>query len=65
MAKAAKRSRKKGEPLPTEVIPGIAVDPLPADPEREAAEEIRRDLERMVGESPESLAALLSTWMAK
>jgi flagellar M-ring protein FliF len=65
MAKAAKRSRKKGEPLPTEIIPGLPVAPLPADPEREAAEEIRRDLERLVGESPESLAALLSTWMAK
>ena len=66
LAKAGKRGRgKKGEPAPTEVIPGISVDPLPADPERVAAEEIRRDLERMVGESPESLAALLSTWMAK
>ncbi len=65
MAKAAKKGRKKGEIAPTEVIPGIAVDPLPNDPERVAAEEIRRDLERMVGESPESLAALLSTWMAK
>jgi flagellar M-ring protein FliF len=35
------------------------------DPDHQAVEEIRADLERMLAESPESLAALLSAWMAK
>jgi flagellar biosynthesis/type III secretory pathway M-ring protein FliF/YscJ len=35
------------------------------DPDRQAVDEIKGDLERMLNESPESLAALLSTWMAK
>lgn len=63
--RGGKKKRKKGEPDATEILPQIPVAPMPADPERVAADEIKRDLERMVGESPESLAALLSTWMAK
>jgi hypothetical protein len=33
--------------------------------DQEAVAEIKADLERMLSESPESLAALLSGWMAK
>ena len=39
--------------------------PMDLDPDRAAVEEIRADLERMLAESPESLAALLSSWMSK
>lgn len=39
--------------------------PVELDPDHQAVEEIRADLERMLSESPESLAALLSAWMAK
>ena len=63
--RGGKKKRKKGEPDATEIMPQMPIAPMPADPERVAADEIKRDLERMVSESPESLAALLSTWMAK
>jgi flagellar M-ring protein FliF len=66
MAIPGKKSKKskKGEPVTTEVMPTLSTA-APADPERQAVDEIRNDLERIVNESPESLAALLSTWMAK
>jgi flagellar biosynthesis/type III secretory pathway M-ring protein FliF/YscJ len=40
----------------------VLVDPA-AD--KVAMEEIRSDLEKILAESPESLASLLSTWMTK
>lgn len=65
-ATGGRRRGRKGQPeVPaTEVMPRVDELP-PMDPDRQAVEEIKHDLERMVAESPESLAALLSTWMAK
>jgi flagellar M-ring protein FliF len=60
----ARRRRAEAPPVPALVPAAAAVDPA-ADPDRAAVDDIRADLERMLNESPESLAALLSNWMAK
>ncbi len=62
--KKAKKG-KKGAVDPAEATPAAAHSQIPTDPDRQAVEEIKGDLERMLNESPESLTALLSTWMAK
>lgn len=59
-----RRGRKKEAPTPMPVPAALQIDG-PTDPDRQAVDEIRADLERMLAESPESLAALLSSWMAK
>jgi hypothetical protein len=46
-------------------MPVVARAAATGDPDRLAVDEIKGDLERMLAESPESLAGLLSTWMAK
>jgi len=64
--KKAKKGKKGATPdMAPELAPRVAAPTRPADPDRQAVEEIKADLERMVSESPESLAALLSGWMAK
>jgi len=64
--KRAKKAKKGAAAEPTpDVAPRVGAPSRPADPDRQAVEEIKADLERMVAESPESLAALLSGWMAK
>jgi flagellar M-ring protein FliF len=60
-----RKKGKKGAVDPTEVMPAPAHSPIHSDPDRQAVDEIKGDLERMLNESPESLTALLSTWMAK
>ncbi len=60
-----RKGKKKGDVDPTETMPAAARAAAPGNPDREAVDEIKGDLERMLQESPESLAALLSTWMAK
>jgi flagellar M-ring protein FliF len=62
--KKAKKG-KKGAADPTTALPATVHAAAPSDPDRQAVDEIKGDLERMLAESPESLAALLSTWMAK
>ncbi len=66
--KGAKQKKGgKNEPIaPTAAMP-VANDwnAHAPDPERAAVDEIKGDLERMMAESPESLAALLSSWMAQ
>lgn len=56
---------RQADAAPIEGMPPTVHAPLPNDPDRQAVDEIKGDLERMLNESPESLAALLSTWMAK
>jgi flagellar M-ring protein FliF len=66
--KAAKgKKASKHDPVsPTAVMPTAnAWTAQAADPDRAAVDEIKGDLERMLAESPESLAALLSSWMAQ
>ncbi|MCU1387881.1 MAG: hypothetical protein JWL72_1219, partial [Ilumatobacteraceae bacterium] len=63
-----KGSKKDGTADPTEVMPVVTGRTTPVadtDPDRVAVDEIKGDLEKMLNESPESLAALLSSWMAK
>jgi flagellar M-ring protein FliF len=60
-----RKKGKKGAVDPTEVMPTPLHSPIHSDPDRQAVDEIKGDLERMLNESPESLTALLSTWMAK
>jgi flagellar biosynthesis/type III secretory pathway M-ring protein FliF/YscJ len=65
---SGKKSKKgkKGEPEPSELLPRIVTGSRSSnDPDREAVDEIKGDLERMLAESPDSLSALLSNWMAK
>jgi flagellar biosynthesis/type III secretory pathway M-ring protein FliF/YscJ len=59
-----KKNNGKGQQAHAEGVPR-AVDTSVHDPDRTAVNEIKGDLERMLAESPESLAALLSNWMAK
>jgi flagellar biosynthesis/type III secretory pathway M-ring protein FliF/YscJ len=62
----AKRGKKGAVPQAApELAPRVGAPSRPTDPDRQAVDEIKADLERMVAESPESLAALLSGWMAK
>jgi flagellar biosynthesis/type III secretory pathway M-ring protein FliF/YscJ len=62
----AKKGKKGAVPQPApELAPRVSAPSRPTDPDRQAVDEIKADLERMVAESPESLAALLSGWMAK
>jgi flagellar M-ring protein FliF len=62
----AKKGKKGAVPQATpELAPRVSAPSRPTDPDRQAVDEIKADLERMVAESPESLAALLSGWMAK
>jgi flagellar M-ring protein FliF len=68
--KGTKRGRRRKRRDAKEAQPAVLpvaqrVDQPIADPDRVAVDEIRSDLERMLNESPESLAALLSSWMAK
>ena len=64
--KKVKKGKKGAQPEPApELAPRVGAPSRPVDPDREAVEDIKADLERMVSESPESLAALLSGWMAK
>ena len=63
-----KGSKKDGAADPTDVmpvVPGRMTPVADTDPDRVAVDEIKGDLEKMLAESPESLAALLSSWMAK
>ncbi len=64
-----RRKSKKGtgseDVLATAALPATVKATSAKDPDREAVDEIKGDLERMMNESPESLAALLSSWMAK
>ncbi|MGZ4673844.1 MAG: flagellar M-ring protein FliF C-terminal domain-containing protein, partial [Ilumatobacteraceae bacterium] len=60
-----RKKGKKGAVDPAEGMPAVVRSPIPTDPDRQAVDEIKGDLERMLNESPESLTALLSTWMAK
>jgi flagellar M-ring protein FliF len=62
--KKAKKG-KKGVADPADGMPMAARAATSGDPDRQAVDEIKGDLERMLAESPESLAGLLSTWMAK
>jgi hypothetical protein len=62
--KKAKKG-KKGAGDSVEGMPVVARAAATGDPDRLAVDEIKGDLERMLAESPESLAGLLSTWMAK
>lgn len=64
LAEAVGKRRRKRDAV---VEPAVAADDpaAPADPDHAAVDEIRSDLARMLNESPESLAALLSSWMAK
>jgi flagellar M-ring protein FliF len=59
----ARRRRRADEPVPA--LATAAAGDVAVDPDRAAVDDIRADLERMLNESPESLAALLSTWMAQ
>lgn len=62
--KEKKRRKKKGEP--DDELPELpALDGPDLEHDRLAMEEIRSDLEKILNESPESLATLLSTWMTK
>ncbi len=62
--KAKKKKRKKGEPEEeAEAVPALIGPDLAGD--KAAMEEIRSDLEKILNESPESLATLLSSWMTK
>ena len=63
--KKAKKGKKGAAAEPAGGMPAVAHAPTSSDPDRQAVDEIKGDLERMLSESPESLAALLSTWMAK
>ncbi|MEA3185485.1 MAG: Flagellar M-ring protein C-terminal, partial [Ilumatobacteraceae bacterium] len=65
--KKAKKGKKgeKGAADPVEGVPVAARAAASGDPDRLAVDEIKGDLERMLVESPESLAGLLSSWMAK
>ena len=60
-----RKKGKKGAVDPAEGLPAVVHSTRPTDPDRQAVDEIKGDLERMLNESPESLTALLSTWMAK
>ncbi|MGZ4764653.1 MAG: flagellar basal-body MS-ring/collar protein FliF [Ilumatobacteraceae bacterium] len=60
-----RKKGKKGAVDPADGLPAVVRSPMPTDPDRQAVDEIKGDLERMLNESPESLTALLSTWMAK
>jgi flagellar biosynthesis/type III secretory pathway M-ring protein FliF/YscJ len=66
-----RKSRKKAKSAPVAETTALPIAARPAsatnasDPDRLAVDEIKGDLERMLNESPESLAALLSAWMAK
>lgn len=62
-----KRRRRRDRPAQQPALLPAAqrIDQPITDPDRVAVDEIRSDLERMLNESPESLAALLSSWMAK
>jgi flagellar biosynthesis/type III secretory pathway M-ring protein FliF/YscJ len=67
VASGRRARRKRGadkDPRPALATAAAAID-VAVDPDRAAVDDIRADLERMLHESPESLAALLSTWMAK
>ncbi len=59
------KGKKGAATAPAPVLTATAAPQRTADPDREAVDEIKGDLERMLAESPESLAALLSSWMAK
>lgn len=59
------RRRRRDDRPDLAPLAGVAADDLPVDPDRAAVDDIRADLARLLDESPESLAALLSTWMAK
>jgi flagellar M-ring protein FliF len=61
----ARKAAKYAVPMSTTVLPAMPGTPVSTDPDRVAVDEIKGDLERMMAESPESLAALLSSWMAK
>ncbi|MCU1393264.1 MAG: fliF [Ilumatobacteraceae bacterium] len=71
IAGKSKKNKKKdkGEETmtPTITMPAVSYRPGDSanDPDKLAVDEIKGDLERMLNESPESLAALLSSWMAK
>jgi flagellar M-ring protein FliF len=58
------RRRRRADDAPVPALATAAAAELAVDPDRAAVDDIRADLERMLNESPESLAALLSTWMA-
>lgn len=64
--KKAKKD-KKGATDDTEllIVPSRATERPTGRMDQEAVAEIKADLERMLAESPESLAALLSGWMTK
>lgn len=59
-----RRRSQQAQPV-NEPVPAAETPVGPIDPDHAALDEIRSDLARMLNESPESLAALLSTWMAK
>ncbi len=62
--KSKKTKKRKGETDdPTELVPATAGSDLEA--EKQAMDEIKADLEKILAESPESLATLLSSWMTK
>lgn len=63
--KKSKKGTGDADVLATTALPAIVKATSGKDPDREAVDEIKGDLERMMNESPESLAALLSSWMAK
>lgn len=60
--KTKKRKGKGDESDELLELPDVANDP---GADKVAMEEIRQDLEKILAESPESLASLLSTWMTK
>jgi flagellar M-ring protein FliF len=62
-----KKNKDSEADAPTAVMPAVTsrAHSASSDPDRAAVDEIKGDLERMLNESPESLAALLSSWMAK
>ncbi|MCE9620942.1 MAG: flagellar M-ring protein FliF [Actinomycetia bacterium] len=66
-AKKGKKNKGKSDAQTEilELIPRIASERSGQKSDRQAVDEIKADLERMLAESPDSLAALLSGWMAK
>jgi flagellar M-ring protein FliF len=59
------RRRRRVDNAPVPALATVAAADTAVDPDRAAVDDIRADLERMLHESPESLAALLSSWMAQ